>query len=163
MRALTVGCLILALTARTAAGQAGQDSHPRSPELREQIERRFAEKVKEELRLTDEQATRLKAVAKEHGGERRKLRERERSLRDALDGQIRDGATADQDSVAKLTRNLLDLRVQYAESWRREMREMGFLTPEQRARLLVMREKLLQRVHEMRKDHRGFRRHGDGH
>ena len=63
--------------------------------------------------------------------------------------------------MARLTRDLLDLRVQYAESWRDEMKQLSFLTPVQRARLLLMRERLLQRVHEMRGDHRGYRHRGD--
>jgi hypothetical protein len=43
-----------------------------------------------------------------------------------------------------------------------EMGELSsFLTPVQRARLLVMRERLLQRVHEMRNERRGFRGRGD--
>jgi hypothetical protein len=70
-----------------------------------------------------------------------------------------------------MTRELLELRVRYAESWREEMNQLSFLTPVQRARLLVLRERLLQRVHEMRDDHRrdhrredrGFRRHGGDH
>ncbi len=115
-------------------------------------------------RLSDEQAAKLKAIATEHGGRRRELRHRERDLRAALDGQIQDGTTSDQDSVARLTRELLDLRVEYAESWREEMGKLSpFLTPVQRARLLVMRERLIQRVHEMRGDRRGFRHGGDGH
>ncbi|HEX2218203.1 MAG TPA: hypothetical protein VHG35_05325, partial [Gemmatimonadales bacterium] len=61
----------------------------------------------------------------------------------------------------RLTRELLQLRVEYAESWRREMGELDFLSPVQRARLMVMRERLLHRVHEMREARRGFRHRGD--
>jgi hypothetical protein len=100
-------------------------------------------------------------VARENSGRRRELRLRERRLHDALDEQLHAGAGADQDSVARLTRELLDLRVEYAESWRAEMGKLGFLTPVQRARLMVMRERLLQRVHEMRERRRGFRHRGD--
>jgi hypothetical protein len=131
--------------------------------MRGRIEHRFAERVKQELDLTDEQAARLKVIATEHGQGRRELRRRERELRSALDAQIRGGEAADQDSVGRLTGALLDLRVEYAESWREEMKHLGFLTPVQRARLLVMRERLLQRVHEMRGDRRGFRHRGDAH
>ncbi len=162
MRGLAPWVLLLAAAAGPLAAQGERDTHPRAMELRERIERRFAERVKEELGLTDEQAARLKAIAAEHGGHRRELRHREQDLRAALDAQIRDGATSDQDSVARLTKELLNLRVEYAESWREEMGELSsFLTPVQRARLLVMRERLLQRVHEMRNEHRGFRGHGD--
>ena len=108
------------------AAQGGADSHPRSRSSGSQIEQRFAERVKEELDLTDEQAAKLKTVAT-----------RARAAAGASSGsgsascaprstrQIRDGAAADQDSVAKLTRELLDLRVQYAESWREEMGKLS--------------------------------------
>jgi Spy/CpxP family protein refolding chaperone len=168
MRDLALCVLLIAAAIAAAAGplaaQGEGDTLHRSKELRGRIEQQFAERVKEELALTDEQTVKLKTIATKYGGRRRELRHRERELRAALDGQIGDGATSDQDSVARLTRNLLDLRVEYAESWREEMRKLSpFLTPVQRARLLVMRERLIQRVHEMRGDRRGFRHRGDGH
>ncbi len=163
MRGLVVCFLLLAVGAGPLAAQDGRDSVPRSRELRDRIEQRFAERVKEQLRLTDDQAAKLKAVATEQGGRRRSLRHREWELRSALAAQMRDGVTSDQDSVARLTTGLLDLRVEYAESWREEMGRLTFLTPVQRAQLLVLRERLLQRVHEMRGDRRGFRHRGDAH
>jgi Spy/CpxP family protein refolding chaperone len=163
MRGLALGVLLLAAAGGPLTAQGGPDSLPPSKELRGRIEQQFAERVKEELALTDEQAARLKTIAKEYGGRRRELRHRERELRRSLDAQTEDGTAADQDSVARLTRELLNLRVEYAESWREEMGKLHFLSPVQRARLLVMREELIQRVHEMRRDHRGFRHRGDGH
>jgi hypothetical protein len=164
MRGSALCVLLLAAAAGPLAAQGDHDTFPRSKELRERIEQRFAERVKRELALSDEQATKLKGIATEYGGRRREFRHREKDLRAALDAQIRDGTTSDQDSVARLTRDLLDLRVKYAESWREEMGKLSpFLTPVQRARLLVMRERLIQRVHEMRGDRRGFRHRGDGH
>jgi Spy/CpxP family protein refolding chaperone len=165
MRRLVVYFLLLATGAGTGplVAQDGRDTLPRSREHRGRIEHRFAERVKEELRLTDDQAARLKAVATEQGDRRRALRHREWELRSALAAQIRDGTTSDPDSVARLTEGLLDLRVEYAESWREEMGRLTFLTPVQRAQLLVLRERLLQRVHEMRSDRRGFRHRGDAH
>jgi hypothetical protein len=163
MRGLGICLLLLWAAPGPVAAQGEPDSHPRSGHLRDKIEKRFAERVKVELDLTDEQASKLKVVAVEHAARRKELRQRERDLRMALDGQLGPGNGADQDSVARLTRDLLDLRIQYAESWREEMGKLAFLSPAQRARLLVMRERLLQRVHEMREDRRGFRHHGDGH
>ena len=163
MRGPLVGLLLFAVAAGQLAAQ-GRDTLPRSQAMRDRIEQRFAEQVKQEFALSDEQATKLKAIATEYSGRRREFRHREKDLRAALDAQIRDGTTPDQDSVARLTKELLDLRVEYAECWREEMRKLApFLTPVQRARLLVMRERLMQRVHEMRGDHRGFRHRGDGH
>jgi hypothetical protein len=152
--------LSLLLLGGAAAPLLGQEpAPPRGPLLRERIERRFAERIREELDLTDEQAARLKEVAKENGSRRGELRRREHALSHALEEQLRAGDQADQDSVVRLTKELLDLRVEYAESWREEMRKLSFLTPVQRARLMVMRDRLLHRVHEMRGDRRGFRHH----
>jgi Spy/CpxP family protein refolding chaperone len=164
MRDLALWVLLVSVAAGPLSAQSEPDTLSRSKELRGRIEQRFAERVKEELALTDKQASRLKSIATEYGGHRRELRHRERDLRSALEAQIGDGTTSDQDSVARLTRELLELRVEYAESWREEMGKLSpFLTPVQRARLLVMRERLIQRVHEMRGVRRGYRDHGDGH
>ena len=160
MRELAFCLFVIAAAAGPLAAQDGPDTAG-SRELRGRIEQRFADRVKAELDLTDEQASRLKAVATESGQRRSQLRRREWSLRSALDRQIRDGNPASDDSVARLTRDLLDRRVQYPQTWRNEMKQLSFLTPVQRARLLLMRERLLQRVHEMRGDHRGYRHRGD--
>lgn len=154
--------LCLLLLAAAAGPLRAQEEPPHHRErLRERVEHRFAERIRAELDLTDEQAAKLKAVARENGARRRELRRRERALTGALDTQLR-ADSADQDSVARLTRELLDLRVAYAESWREELGKLTFLTPVQRARLLLMRDRLLQRVHEMREDRRGFRHRGGG-
>jgi LTXXQ motif family protein len=164
MRGPVLSIMLLGILAGSLAAQGEPEPRPRAGMLRERIEKRFAERVKAELALNDEQAARLKAVATEYGTRRRDLRRRETALRTALDAQIRDGATSDQDSVARLTREILDLRVEYAESWRKETGELSsFLNPVQRARLMVMRERLLQRVHQMRKERRGFRGPGGVH
>ena len=156
--------LCVLLLGGVAMPLAAQDSGPPHRErMRERVEQRFAERIRAELDLTDEQAARLREVARENGGRRRALRQRERALSAALDAQLRAGERADQDSVARLTRAMLDLRVDYAENWREEMRRLSFLTPVQRARLMLMRDRLLERVHEMRRERRGYRHGGSGH
>ena len=152
---------LLLLTGAAAPLLAQQpDTQPGGPALRERVERRFSERIKEELSLTDEQAVKLKAVAKENGSRRRELRRRERALYAAIDQQLEAAGKADQDSVARMTREMLDLRVEYAQSLRDEMGKLTFLTPVQRAKLMAMRDRLLHRVHEMREDRRGYRHHG---
>ncbi len=162
MRALVLCAVLLATSAAPLLAQ-GDSGAPRGPRVRERIEHRFAERLRHELDLTDEQAARLREVAQENGRRRRELRSREHNLRAALDEQLLDEAKADQDSVLRVTKELLQLRVEYAESWRREMGELDFLSPVQRARLMVMRERLLHRVHEMREARRGFRHREDAH
>jgi Spy/CpxP family protein refolding chaperone len=159
MSRLLLSVFLLAGAARPVLAQ--DSTRPaEGPVLRDRIERRFAERIKEELDLTDEQAAQLKAVAKENGSRRRELRRRERALSAALDEQLGAAAKADQDSVARLTRELLDLRVEYSRSYREEMGKLSLLTPVQRARLMLMRDRLLHRVHEMREDRRGYRHYG---
>jgi Spy/CpxP family protein refolding chaperone len=136
------------------------DSPRGGPALRDRIERRFSEQIKEELDLTEEQAAKLKQVAKENGSRRRELRRRERALYAAIGLQLDAGDQVDQDSVARMTRELLDLRVEYARSLREEMGKLTFLSPAQRARLMVMRDHLLHRVHDMRHEWRGYPHHG---
>jgi Spy/CpxP family protein refolding chaperone len=152
---------LLVVTGAAAPLLAQQpDTQPGGPALRERVERRFSERIKEELSLTDEQAVKLKEVAKENGSRRRELRRRERALYAAIDQQLKAGEKADQDSVARMTREMLDLRVEYAQSLRDEMGKLTFLTPVQRAKLMAMRDRLLHRVHEMREDSRAYRHHG---
>lgn len=159
MRSLVLALLLAMGWAGAAPAQTG-DSAPRDPRvLRQRIEERFAQRVQEQLGLTDEQTTRLRATSKEYGGRRQALETRERELREALSGQLRPGVAANQDSVARLTKALVELRVTYAETWRDEMAELSrFLTPVQRAQLYVMRDRLLQRVQQIRDERGGWRR-----
>ena len=70
------------------------------------------------------------------------------------------GIAANRDSVSKLTDAAAEIRVQYAQSFREELRETSkFLDPVQRARLFTMRERLLQKVREIRSE----RWHHDDH
>ena len=153
--------LLLVLSATAGGAVAAQDpdtTHPQGQALRQRIEERFAQRVQEQLGLSDEQATKLRATSQEYGDRRRKMEARERDLRVALTGQLRPGVAADQDSVARLTKALVDLRVDYANTWRDEMNALSYLTPVQRAQLYVMRDRLLQRVQEIWDERGGWRR-----
>ena len=153
--------LLLVLSATAGGAVAAQDpdtTHPQAQVLRQRIEERFAQRVQEQLGLSDAQATKLRATSQEYGDRRRKMEARERDLRVALTGQLRPGVAANEDSVAHLTKALVDLRVDYANTWRDEMNALSYLTPVQRAQLYVMRDRLLQRVQEIRDQRGGWRR-----
>lgn len=161
MRSRTIRAFALLVLAGTApltaqeASPAPTPAHPRAEELRHRVRERFTERVQQELDLTPDQMSRLRATAGTFATERRDLEGRQRVLRDALAGQLRPGVAASQDSVARLTDSLLALRLRYVESLRAEQGEMaGYLDPVQRARLLVMRERLLDRAREFRHRHR---------
>lgn len=152
--------LALVMAAAVLAGQArAQDSldlgPPEAMSLRQQLEARFARRVREELGLNDEQASKLRDVAGTWFVKRRGLEADERALRRALAGQLRPGVAANSDSVARLTQRLLDLKVEYAETYRAENRELGFLTPVQRAQFYVLRERLLDALAAARENRQG--------
>src|SRR5262245_37015756 len=125
MRHLALG-LVLLWPLSAAPARAQDTTPPRLDErMRAEVERRFAERVRSELQLTDEQATRVQATAKDYGACRKELRDRERALRAALADQLRPGIAAIDDSVAHLTDDLVDLRVDYMETYRKELKELS--------------------------------------
>lgn len=123
----------------------GRPGSRMSEPMRERVERRFAERVRQELKLTDDQATRLKATAEQYATKRREIRTREHDVRRALTSQLQPGIAADNDSIAHLTDDLVGLRLRYVENFRDELQDLSkFLTPVQRARLVIMRERLFR-------------------
>lgn len=146
---------LIGVAAARAQDVGGQDNPARAQRLRQQIEDRFAGRVKEELGLTDQQLAKLRVTWVTYGSRRRELAARERILRSALAGQMRPGVAANQDSVAKLTDGLVNLRSSYAQTARDENNEMAsYLTPVQRTQLLAMRERFVRRIQEIRQEQR---------
>jgi hypothetical protein len=130
------------------AAQAGE---PRAQQLRREVEQRFAAMLRQELALTDEQDTRVRAILGSHGERRRVLEVQEQVLRRALMAQLRPGIAAQPDSVDRLVLGITALRVRHAQAVQEEMVELGgALTPVQRGQLFLMRERLLQRARELR-------------
>jgi len=138
-------CLLGAAPAR--AQDAGDPE--RAGELRRRIEERFTARVQEDLGLTDQQAEKLRRVAGDYFDQRRRLEAEERRIRAALAGELRPGIAAKPQAVSRLTDELLEVKIRYAESYRSESRELaGFLDPVQRAQYFILRERLLDRVRE---------------
>ncbi|HEX6104697.1 MAG TPA: Spy/CpxP family protein refolding chaperone [Gemmatimonadales bacterium] len=160
MRRILMLAVVLTLGATTAAWPQHDTARPNREEMRRRLDERFTARVREELKLNDQQAERLRETANTFGGRRRELEGRERSLRTALESQLRPEVAADRDSVARLTDALVDIRGSYAQTFRDEHKEISkFLDPVQRAQLYMMRERLMRRAHEVR----GERRGGDFH
>lgn len=151
MRLMAFGVLVsLATVTGSASAQDSAASPMASAELRARIEQRFTERVKLDLGLDDAQTARLKQVAGDWFNRRRGMESEERDLRQALAGQLRPGVAANADSVSRLVNQLLDLKVKYAESYREENKQLGFLTPVQRAQYYSLRERLLDALKEAR-------------
>jgi hypothetical protein len=148
--------LALFLIPFASALAQGPDSaaRPRADSLRHRIEERFASRVQQQLGLTDEQATKLRATSRTFGDRRRELRDRERGLKQALWQQLQPGVAANKDSVARLTDALVELKLTAAQGARDEMKELSrYLNPVQRARLYLMREQQYDRVKKFHGDH----------
>ncbi len=127
-----------------AAGQPG-----RAGELRRLIEERFTARVQEELGLTDQQSARLREVVWQYFAKRRAMEAEERQLRQGLAAELRPGVAANSDNVARLTDQLLDVKLRYVQSYKDELRDQAsFLNPVQRAQYLILRERLLDRIKE---------------
>jgi uncharacterized protein with von Willebrand factor type A (vWA) domain len=137
------------------AGLTAQDPGPRDTSeagrLRSQIEQRFRQRVQEELSLTPDQTSKLQATQERFGARRRELMTLQMQRRMALQHQMQPGVAANADSVRKLMDGLQAGRAERLKIDQDEDRELaGYLTPVQRARLVLMRERLQHRVNEMR-------------
>lgn len=150
-----LGLLMLAGSAAPAMAQdSTQAPSMGSAQMRQRIEERFTERVKSELGLTDAETAKLTQVAGDWFTKRRAMEAEERGLRQALAGQLRPGVAANSDSVSRIVSQLLDLKVRYAESYREENKQLGFLTPVQRAQYYSLRERLLDALREARQARR---------
>jgi hypothetical protein len=156
MRSAYLWSLMLVLTPFSVAGaQRADTTSVRRDSLRHRIEERFAAHAQQELGLTADQTTKLRATSQQFGARRAELRSRGQQLQDALAAQLRPGIAANQDSVAKLTDAMIELRMAQAQVSRDEVKEQAkYLNPVQRARLYVMRERFAHRVKEVH-GHRG--------
>jgi hypothetical protein len=151
MRSAYLWSLMLVLTPfGAAAAQRADTGSVRRDSLRHRIEERFASRAQEELGLTADQTAKLRTTSQQFGAKRGELRNRGQQLREALTAQLRPGIAANQDSVAKLTNAMIELRAAEAQISRDEVKEQSkYLNPVQRARLYVMRERFAHRVKEV--------------
>jgi len=152
----TFGVVALILLSGAVSGAAAQDTlnDPiRAERLRQQIELRFGERLTEELGLTNDQATRLRVALAGLAVRRRSMERDERIARQALAAQLRPGIAANADSVGKLVDALTTHRINYAQTFKDEMRELAtILSPVQRGQYLMLRDRLMQRIIEAQQE-----------
>jgi hypothetical protein len=159
--------ILLSLAVLLAPGLAAQQRDTlRAPgdtaeagRLRREIEQRFSDRVQQDLKLTSDQATKLRATQERFGTRRRTLMQQQMQRRRAIDDQMQPGVPANPDSLRKLMDGVQTGRAEMLRIDQDENREMaGYLTPVQQARFQQMRERFMQRVGEMRREGRGFGR-----
>ena len=154
--------ILLALTLALVQQQQPPADTGEAGRLRRQIEDRFAQHVQQQLRLSPDQATKLRATQERFGERRRSLMRQQVDRRMALNDQMQPGVAANSDSVRKLMDGLQGGRAEMLKVEQDEDRGMAaYLTPVQRARYQEMRRRFLERVSEMRQERRE-RRGGPG-
>jgi hypothetical protein len=151
---LTLGALPTLAAQQPAA--ARRDTVVEEVVMRDRIQETFLARAKEEMGLNEEQLTKLRAAEQRVAARRRSLEQEMRRLNGVLADQLRPGIAAKEDVVTKSLDSLGTLRVSYAQTFREEQRELAtFLTPVQRAQFYRMRERMVDRVREVRQDRSG--------
>lgn len=139
--------------ALAAQDSAGPPDSVQRERLQEEIDRRFGQVVQQRLGLTGDQNAKLRATEERFRARRRTILQRQLALRFALDGQMRPGQAADADSVRRLMDGIQGNRVELLQLEQDQDREMaGYLTPVQRAQYQMLRERLLARLREVRRE-----------
>lgn len=151
-RLIWMVALVMAVGSNPVVAQDDGDESPQAAAMRQQIETRFGAQIQQVLGLTDQQAVQLRTTLGVYGPKRRAMEREERAIKLGLQGQLRPGIAADADSVARLTDRLLALKVSYAQTFVDEDKEMTkYLSTVQRAQFQVMRERLMARIEEIRR------------
>jgi protein CpxP len=159
MRRLLIVVGFLAVVAGRGAAQENTPSDSaRAEQLRQEVETRFAARVKDQLGLTEDQSRRMQTTVRGYFQNRRMLEMEEQRLRREVGAELRPGVAADSDRLNRLLDDLVDVRVRYAQSYRDESRELAkFLTPVQRGQYFMMRERLFDQVREFQRQRGGPR------
>ena len=151
--ALVSACI---LAAPASAQQVSPPpARPRAAILRD-IGLVFLNQVTREMALSADQVPRFQKIVAAWAQKRAVLEADERRLRQSLAGELRPGIAANPDSVARFVDALNDNRVEYATSFRDEMRELvPILTPVQRGQFEVARDRMLQRIRDLQQQRQG--------
>jgi hypothetical protein len=119
--------------------------------FQQQIEERFGRMVQTELDLNDPLMDRLRTAMRANQDRHRDLNRREQDLHRAIGNQLQPGVAANQDSLNRLLEAALQARLGHVQSDQQFNRELAqFLSPVQRARLMMMMRRFEDRVDEIR-------------
>ena len=130
---------------------AGDSVNPRRAMLEERLRQRTADIVKRRLQLTDDQMKQLQETNSRFEKQRMDLMGRERETRHELRQQILAGDDANQNRVAQLLDQAMQIERQRLDLQQSEQRELAkFLKPVQRAKLFGLQAEMRRRAQELR-------------
>lgn len=140
--------LALAVVLALPGGVLAQRQGPMNREaLQEQIVRRFVQNYRMDAGLSDEQTERFMAVLERSFLERREIERGLRELFRALEGQLRPGVAANQDSVTALLADIRAARARQIALLNESQDEFAeFLTPVQQGQLVLSLERLQRQI-----------------
>jgi Spy/CpxP family protein refolding chaperone len=147
---MRIATLAIALVALASTAQAQGGPGPGAEGLRRQVVQRFLENYRVEAGLTNEQYGKVQTIVQASFERRRAFQEQERGIVQALEGQMRPGVAANQDSVTALLDRLLQIQSERTEQARAEQREFAqFLTPVQRAQFVLAFTRLERQIEQV--------------
>ena len=122
---------------------------PQREMLRQRVQERFGQMVQAELQLTEPQMTQLRTAMRANEDRRRDIMRRQEDIQRAIRFQMQPGQAANADSLSRLLTAGGQTRVDLAQSDVQFEHDLVFLTPVQRARLLMMTQRMEQRMREI--------------
>ncbi len=129
----------------------GPGDPARAQMLRAQVEERFGRMVQTDLQISDGEMQRIRQAMRANQDRRIAIMRREQDLRLAIGRQMQPGVGADNDSLSRMLDATSHLRLERAQSDDQFVRELAFLPPVKRARLMFMMQRFEQRVQEIRR------------
>lgn len=123
---------------------------PLRRELQQQVVERFMQNARVQAGLTDNLFERYRRIALRFIADNNEIQTRERDLWLALEGQMRPGVAADEDSVTALIDSLVAIPQRRMELARANQRQYAeFLTPVQRAQLMLLHRRFENNIRQI--------------
>jgi transposase len=136
--------ILLVLVAGPVAAQQGP---PGREALRQAVLERFMQNFIQQAGLSDDQRVEFRQTLQRNFREDQQLTQRRNRLLRSIEDQMRPGVAADPDSVTSLLETLVSLGEETAATARARQEEYaGFLSPVQRALLVVHFERFQRQI-----------------
>jgi P pilus assembly/Cpx signaling pathway, periplasmic inhibitor/zinc-resistance associated protein len=142
--------LALACTMAAPLHAQGATDDARRPVV-QAFQRRIHEVVQRTLDATDDQMRQLAEVNRRYQSERRELNRKDRDARGTIRAEVLRDSLADEDKVARMLDQLVEVQRQRIDIFAREQRDLArFLTPVQRAKYATLQEGLRKKVEQLK-------------